>query len=231
MKRLALLLLALLLAHALLWGWGQGHFGGQPGSTQREPARLAAQLHPERLQLLSPEAASSALKPLQCREIGQFSDEAQLAAAEAALHEQLRLQPSQWQRVERRQSGLWLIATRAADNSADLERKRVALEKAGVKPQRSQALVGEREASWVVERHEDEAAARAALERLRGKGLRLLRLLPMRLPSSHWWLRLPGLEQGQLKATHPAWPGGLRPCSNASAAAEPASAASAAAAV
>lgn len=228
MKRLGLLLLALLLAHAVLWAWGQGYLGGQPGSTQREPARLAAQLHPERLQLLSPEAASAALKPLQCREIGQFTEETQLLAAEQALREQLRLQPGQWQRVERRQSGLWLIATRAADNAADLERKRVALDKAGVKPQKSQALMGEREASWIVERFEDEAAARAALARLQGKGLRLLRLLPMRLPTSYWWLRLPGLEQVQLKASHPAWPGGLRACSAASAPPEPASVAASA---
>ena len=48
---LGLLLAALALAHALLWVWSQGWLGGNPGSTQREPARLAAQQHPERWQL------------------------------------------------------------------------------------------------------------------------------------------------------------------------------------
>ena len=35
---MGVLLLALALANALLLGWGQGFFGGNPGSTQREPA-------------------------------------------------------------------------------------------------------------------------------------------------------------------------------------------------
>ncbi|MFY8018387.1 MAG: hypothetical protein ACOVN9_09735, partial [Inhella sp.] len=57
---LTVLLSALVAANGLLFAWGQGWLGGQPGSTQREPARLAAQVNPERLKLLSPEAASAA---------------------------------------------------------------------------------------------------------------------------------------------------------------------------
>lgn len=212
MKKLGLLLLALLTAHAGLWAWGQGWLGGNPGSTQREPARLAAQLNPERWVLLSPEAASAALTPLQCREIGPFADEAPLLAAEAALQSTFKLAPGSWQRVERKQPGLWLLATRAADDAADLERKRQVLERAGEKPEKSQAVLGEGQPSWVIERFDDEATAKAAQERLRDKGLRLLRIVPMRVPSSGWWLRLPALQAAQLKATHPAWPGGLRVC-------------------
>lgn len=212
MKKLGVVLLALLLAHAALWAWGRGWLGGNPGSTQREPARLAAQLHPERWALLPPEAASAALQPLQCREIGQFADETQLAAAEAALQTTMKLAPGAWQRVERKQPGLWLIATRAADDAADLERKRQVLDRADLKPQKAQPLMGEAQPSWIVGRFDDEAAAKAEQARLRAKGLAALRLVPMRLPSGGWWLRLPALQVPQLKLTHPAWPGGLRPC-------------------
>lgn len=215
MKRwvpLGVLVLALVLANALLWAWGQGWLGGNPGSRQREPARLAAQIHPERWQLLGPEAASAALQPLQCREIGQFSDEASLQAAEAALQAVLKLPSGKWQRLEHHQPGQWLLATRAADSRTDLERKRQVLERAGVKPLRAQALKGEGESSWVLASFESAQAAQAEQSRLRGKGLKLLRIVPMRLPSTHWRIRLPQLEQGQIKAVHPAWPGGLRPC-------------------
>jgi hypothetical protein len=212
MKKLGVVLLALLLAHGGLWLWGQGWLGGNPGSAQREPARLAAQQHAERFQLLPPQAASEALQPLQCREIGQFADEAALLAAEAALRSQLKLDPAQWQRIERKQPGLWLLATRMADDAEDLERKRQVLERADVKPEKSQAVIGEAQASWIVARFDDETAAQAEQARLRAKGLRALRLIPMRLASSGWWLRLPSLQAGQLKASHPAWPGGLRNC-------------------
>lgn len=212
---LGVLLLALLLGNALMWVWGQGWLGGNPGSRQREPARLAAQSHPERFHLLPPDAASTALQPLQCREIGQFNDETSLQAAEAAVQEVLKLPAGAWQRVPRHQPGQWLVATRAADNKTDLERKRLALERAEVKPLRAQALKGENESSWVVARFESEEAAQAEQDRLRRKGLKLLRVVPMRLPSSHWWLRLPSLEHPHLKATHPSWPGGLRPCNPA----------------
>lgn len=215
MKRwgpLGVLLLALVLGNALMWVWGQGWLGGNPGSRQRDPARLAAQVQADRFQLLSPQAASAALQPLQCREIGQFNDEASLLAAEAAVQAMLKLPAGAWQRVPRHQPGQWLVATRAADSRADLERKRVALERADAKPLRTQALKGESESSWVVGRFDSEDAALAEQERLRRKGLKLLRVVPMRLPSHHWWLRLPGLDLQQLKAVHPTWPGGLRPC-------------------
>jgi hypothetical protein len=225
---LTVLLSALVAANGLLFAWGQGWLGGQPGSTQREPARLAAQVKPERLELLSPEAASTAMRPLQCREIGAFSDEAALQAAEKALQENLQLLPGQWQRQERRQAGQWVLATRAAEGEADLERKRATLERAGIKPLRSQNLLGEAEPSWLLGRFESEDAVQAEQARLREKGLRLLRALPMRLPSSSLWLRLPALSEAQLKLSHPAWPGGFRPCAMPAAGAIPAAASAAA---
>ena len=58
--------LALVLANALLlaaqWGWFDRLTGSAAGnSAQREPDRLQRQLNPEGVQILSPEAASTAL--------------------------------------------------------------------------------------------------------------------------------------------------------------------------
>jgi hypothetical protein len=210
---LGVLLLALLAAHALLWAWGQGYLGGNPGSAQREPAWLAAQQNPQRWQLLSPEAASAARQPLQCREIGAFNDEAALQAAEDALQKQLRLPPGSWQRSPRDLPGVYLLATQGSRNAAEVTRRRAQLERAGISNFRPQNLMGEREASWVLERYDSEAQAQAALQQLRaGKGLNELRVVTQRISTTQWWLRLPGLTVAQAKATHPAWPGGMRPC-------------------
>ena len=58
------LLALLLLANLLFFGWANAWFGPAfpaPGSGQREPARLAAQVAPERVTVLAPAAASAAL--------------------------------------------------------------------------------------------------------------------------------------------------------------------------
>lgn len=58
------LLAALLLANLLFLGWTRGWFAPAwptPGDSEREPARLAAQVAPERVTVLAPAAASAAL--------------------------------------------------------------------------------------------------------------------------------------------------------------------------
>ena len=64
------LLAVLLLANALYFGWARGWFAptwAPPGSSEREPARLAAQVAPERIAVLSPAAASAAIQAAQSR--------------------------------------------------------------------------------------------------------------------------------------------------------------------
>ena len=59
------LLVALLLANLVFFGWAGGWFAPAwpaPGASEREPARLAAQVAPERVTVLSPAAASAALR-------------------------------------------------------------------------------------------------------------------------------------------------------------------------
>lgn len=58
------LLAVLLTANLLFLGWSRGWFAPAwpaPGASDREPARLAAQVAPERVTVLAPAAASAAL--------------------------------------------------------------------------------------------------------------------------------------------------------------------------
>ncbi len=60
------LLIVLLLANALFFGWARGWLGSAwppPGDSQREPERMAAQVRPERFVLLGPDAARAPAQP------------------------------------------------------------------------------------------------------------------------------------------------------------------------
>ena len=84
------LLAALLLANLVFFGWARGWFvpaWPAPGAGEREPARLAAQVAPERVTVLAPAAASAglSLQPANaCLQAGPFETE-QTAAADARL--------------------------------------------------------------------------------------------------------------------------------------------------
>lgn len=209
---LTVALLALLAVNGLLFAYGQGWLGGNPGSAQREPQRLAAQQNTDRFTLLSAEEIAAARQPLACREIGPFSDDTALQAAEAALRSKLGLGDAGWQRQQRSQPGVFLLATRAAPTEADAQRQRATLNRAGYDSLRAQALMGEPNPSWVISRHDTEAEAKAANDAAKAKNLVLLRVVTQRVPVTQQWLHLPGLTAAQAKATHPAWPGGLRTC-------------------
>jgi len=90
---LRLVVALLLLANAVWFGWSQGWLpaGLLPwpsDEAQREPQRLAAQLHPERIRILptagTPGPAEGGNRPTACLQAGPFSAEA-LDAVEAAL--------------------------------------------------------------------------------------------------------------------------------------------------
>jgi len=83
-----LLFLALLLANAAIFAWGESRRSGQDDG--REPERLNRQIEPERLRLLPPEApeASPALPEIACRRVQWLS-----AAEATALRDAAAAQP------------------------------------------------------------------------------------------------------------------------------------------
>ncbi len=204
------LLVVLLMANALMWAWGRGWLGGSPGSEQREPERLALQVEPDRLQWLSPEEAQRARRHVPvCREVGPWSDESALPAARAVLASSGVPDVQLWGQTL---PGVWAVATRDADDAADLARKKQVLARAGVEA-KAERLEGETQRSWVISRHASQAEAQAALNRLRdGKGLRALRWVTVQAPRRELYLRSADWPQAQAQATAPEWPGAPRAC-------------------
>jgi len=96
------LVVLLLVANGAFFAWSQGWLDAVTGSArgEREPARLAAQVRPDDVKLLSPRAASAALAAAAtggpvCLEAGPFTG-AELEAAERRL---ATLPPGSWSRV------------------------------------------------------------------------------------------------------------------------------------
>ena len=84
------LLAALLLANLVFFGWARGWFAPtwpSPLASQHEPARLAAQVAPERVTVLAPAAASAAILAAQneaaCR-LAAAADAAAVVTASSA---------------------------------------------------------------------------------------------------------------------------------------------------
>jgi len=122
----------LLLANLLFFSWARGWLAPgwpPPRHGEREPERLAAQVRPELVAVLPPEAASAAVAAARmaaevCLEAGPF-DAAGMAAAEAALAG-AGLPEGSWERQDTQPPSKqqWLRVPRA---DADLQARLPAL--------------------------------------------------------------------------------------------------------
>jgi len=119
------LVVLLLLANALFFGWARGWFAPgwpPPRHGEREPERLAAQVRPEAIVVLPAAAASAAEQAARaaraaaeiCLEAGPF-DAAGLSGAESALA-QAGLTQGSWERQPDAQAPdqVWLRVPRAS---------------------------------------------------------------------------------------------------------------------
>lgn len=228
------LIVLLLLANALFFGWSQGWLDGALGlraSGDREPERLRLEAHPERLALLSPQAVT-ALQTRACLESPPLLGDEALRAAQAAL-EHLGVAPADWSLQSSELPGLWAVATIKLGSAEFRARKEETYKRLKIAYEPLQGLVDE-QPSLVLSRHPSEKAAEAALAGYEQRALKGLRVLQLQPAQSQHLLQLPradgSLQAQLLTPKEAALAPGFKPCSAPPAAAAASAAASAASA-
>lgn len=183
---------------------------GRPDAqeAQREPARLQRQLHPEVLQVLTPQAASAALAAAAasaaassagaaaCLEAGPFSG-TEAEAAERTLRD-AGLPPASWQALRTEDGGAYLVYMgRYADRETlqrkleEVKRRKVEVEEIRGAPELQPGLS--------LGRHPSKAAADAALASAAKRGVRTARVVTLRPAQAQLLLRVP-LADATLRA-------------------------------
>jgi hypothetical protein len=219
----------LVLANLLFFAWARGWLAPMaqpPLSGSREPQRLAAQVHPERVTVMAPVAASAAIRTAQdqaalCLEAGPFTEDS-VQAAEAALVE-LALPAGTWARRTVTVGPQFLVyAGRVADEAsrrrreAELQRLGLAFEPLDAPSELGQNLAPGLAPELVLSRHAERSLADAALAAAASAGLRGARVAELPAPAPQVWLRAARADtaaQVALLATQaPALAGGFRAC-------------------
>jgi hypothetical protein len=214
--RLAVLLLLLLNLSYYLWSEGMLRGAGLGPTVQTEPQRLARQIKPDAVQLRKPEAAmpdsaasaasaSTAGPAGECLEAGPF-DEAQSVALRRATSDVLPA--SAWALVPTLTPARWIVYIGQYSSPATIESKRAELAalKISVEPLTNPEL----ELGLSLGHFETRAAAAAALEALKKRGLRKALVVQEQpeLPGVVLRVRLSnGLARAQLSGLTPALAG------------------------
>lgn len=214
------LVLLLLLANAGFFAWTQGWLVPwlPPPGDRREPERLALQVHPERITVLSAGAASAALAaavaaasaaqageepPPLCLEAGPFT-EAAARAAEALLAEHGVPDGAVVRELVARSHTWGVVIGRFAEREAlraraeELTRLKVRFEEIGTPPALAPGLR--------LGNFSDRYGAETALAGLVAKGVRDARVVPLPLGATQQWLRAPKADaelQTRLKSLPP----------------------------
>jgi hypothetical protein len=216
--------LVLLAVNALFFIWSQGWLDvvtGVPANGGREPQRVAAQQHPERIQPLAASAVA-ALAQRSCLELGPLEGDAALAAAQAAL-KTAGVEP---QVRSSEQDGVWVVATIKLADPEFRARKEATYKQLRINFEPLEGLPAEQPA-FVLSRHASQAEATTEAAALDKRGLKGLRVLALKAPLARHTLvieQADGLLATRLKASKdPALAAGFKACSAAPAAASAAS--------
>lgn len=194
---LRLLLLALVLANGVYFAWTSGllrAYGFAPAQ-QNEPQRVAQQIKPEALQVLSAsefkgvEAQVQAdAAPKECLQAGPF-DEPQTAALRQALEN--ALPAGAWQLDVVAQPAHWIVYMGKYATAEALVKKRAELANMNLK---IEALANPAlEIGISLGGFDTEAAAKAELARLTQRGIRTARVVQEREAGNVSQLKLPAL--------------------------------------
>lgn len=187
------IVIALLVANLGFYAWSQGWLDSVVGARSigdREPERLARQVHPELVQLLPPDDAASAARPapsaLACLEAGPFSDIEVLAAQAAA---QAGLPGATVADLKTDKPGTWIIymgryANREAltKKQEELKRRKLQYDEVRDNPVLTPGLS--------LGRFDDRTAATAALEQFAQQGIHTARVVELTPASSSHLLRV-----------------------------------------
>ncbi len=211
------LVLALLLANLAFWSWSQGWLRPLVGLgpvEQREASRLADQVMPESIRVLSAAAASAALAhaaqasqaatagsagnatpqaALQCLEAGPFSP----AAVEAAEQVLVGALPARgWIRASREVTAQFVVFIGPLASRESLKAKSAELAALGLKVEELR-VPGEREPGLALGRYDTRDMARAALDGFARRGVKTARVMTLRDAGLEWRLRVDNATAAQ----------------------------------
>lgn len=200
---LRLLVLLLVLANAAYWAWSNGMLAelGLNPSTQTEPQRMATQINPEAIRLLTqeeaariengrPSAAASGADAGECLLAGPFNEQ-QSASLRAAL-EAASLPAGSWQMEATLESARWIVYMGKYPSEEAVAKKRGELRQLGVafRPVTNAALApGLSLGSFA-----SQAEAETELVRMAGKGVRTARVVQERAELRGQTLKLTAVD-------------------------------------
>lgn len=213
------LLLILLALNAILFGWTRGWLDDVlsfKARGDREPERVARQVNPERISLLTPEklAQMQANEARSCLELPLVGDPA-LQAAQSLLARS-GITPTDFQPQHSEEPGVWAVASIKLPNKDFQQRKEETYRKMKINFEYLQGMPNEMP-SMILSRHSSEKAAANALDALDKRQLKGLRVLTLQEPVKRHRLLVPqadGLLRAKLAelSKDPALAPGFRPC-------------------
>lgn len=197
MLRLLVLLLVLLNATYFAWSHGMLRAYGWAPAEQTEPQRLAQQIRPEAIRILSAEEARRALqvvppppKPSECLQAGLF-DEAQSEALRKAL--ETTLPATAWTLEPVIEPGRWIVYMGKFPTAAALAKKKAELEKMKVRllPLENAELAP----GLSLGAYPAQAQAQAELKTLQRRGVRTAKVVQERAELRQSLLRIPAADE------------------------------------
>lgn len=179
----------LLLANAAVFAWSQGWLDASFGTRSRaesDPARLARQLRPQNVVILSPTSARAAAAALACLEAGPFSA-TQIGAAEAVL--QPLLPPGSWTNLRSERPAVWIVYMGKYATPELMARKQVEVGRTRIEFEELRSAP-DLEPGLALGRFDSREAAERALAQYTQRGLRSARAVELTPPTSSHMLRV-----------------------------------------